>query len=218
MNNSLQAYFFLFHAIAQQGGSVTGVRMEGWLPEMPDRNEESSLYRRPYLDKDWKIFTEQLAGRMKKLGLERFQMAAKHIAAGIQWLDPLMERYCALTCPSCKDPCCTGQKVFYNRADILYLIALNEPLPPGQTRNTASSPCRYLCPDGCTLQRIWRPYVCVWFLCEAQMALFLNEQACFQRRVVSVMQEIRKARLLIESMYEKGYPDEAGTSTLPYTP
>lgn len=216
-NNFPQAYFFPFRAITQRGGSVTGMRMGGWLSGAPGRNEESSLCRRPYLDREWKVLMEQLADRVKKLGLKRFQMAARQIAAGIQWLDPLMESYCALTCPSCEDPCCTGQNVFYNRADILYLIALNAALPPGQTRNTASSPCRYLGPRGCALPRVRRPYVCVWFLCEPQMLLFLKERASFQRKVVGVMQEIRASRLLIEAIYEKGYPDEPGSFLPPNT-
>ena len=167
------------------------------------KSEESALYREPIEDSCWQDLLTALKIRLSHLDTGRIQLPARRIAEGIQSIDATMTRDCELTCPSCKDACCTGLKVFFNQADLLYLIALGKEIPPGQTRTRATEPCRYLAPDGCRLPRIFRPYVCVWFLCEAQMELFQTESSAFQRQFIKTMQDIRACRLKIESLYEK---------------
>jgi hypothetical protein len=130
------------------------------------------------------------------------QFLARRVAEGIRSLDPTMSRYCELTCPQCEDPCCTGHEVFFNQADLLYLAAMQGDAPPGQTRTRATDPCRYLEPGGCALARSLRPYVCVWFLCDAQMQCFREETAGFQRQFIRTLQEIRSSRLRLERAYE----------------
>lgn len=166
------------------------------------RSEETSLYRFPCGDWEWKQVGESLRKRMNGLGMHRFHKKALEIRAAIEWLDPIMERYCGETCPSCQDPCCNGRNVFYNRTDLITLLACGEPLPPGQTRKTADEACRYLRSSGCSLSRTRRPYVCVWFLCEPQMVLFQGESARLQRQIVRVLGKIRENRLLLESLLD----------------
>ncbi len=119
-----------------------------------------------------------------------------------EWLDQAMEKYCKITCPKCKDPCCNATQIFYSQTDMLCMTALDIVLPQGQTRIHPSKPCRYLAPTGCRLPRIARPYVCVWYLCEAQMDLFQQESASTQRHLISALACLRVNRLKLESMIE----------------
>ena len=176
------------------------------------KGEESALYREPIKENRWRDLWTVLESRLSVMDKDRIQLEARRIGQGIQSLDATMTRYCELTCPSCEDPCCTGLKVFFNQADLLYLLGLGKEIPPGQTRAKAGEPCRYLTPDGCRLPRILRPYVCVWFLCEAQMELFNAESGAFQRQFIKTMQNIRACRLTIEALYEYHFPPGKTTS------
>jgi hypothetical protein len=167
--------------------------------------EESSLYRQPMNSSQWWEVTEILKTGLALLDQQLAQSIAGQIREALQWLDPVMTEYCASTCPSCNDPCCHAQAIFFNRTDLLSLIASGTSLPPGQTRVSPLAPCRYLQPTGCDLPRIARPYVCVWYLCEAQMDLFGEERAATQRLFVMHLEKIRRNRLRLESLYESHF-------------
>lgn len=166
------------------------------------KTEETMRCREPISDSRWQELLTVLKRDLHSLDLEPIRLLAGCIAGGIRSLDATMTEYCRLTCPTCEDPCCRGLKVFFNQTDLLYLVALGEQLPVGQTRAHESAPCRYLSERGCLLPRVARPYVCVWFLCEAQMELFQAEPAPFQRQFIMTMQDIRACRLSLESLYE----------------
>ncbi len=169
------------------------------------RDEESSIFRCPFPDDEWAAVVRLLAERLNTLDLDTMREVAGRIEAALQWLDPIMDRYCELTCPTCDDPCCTGQKVFFNRADLITLALLHDSLPSSQTRNREGASCRYLGPTGCRLPRVRRPYVCVWFLCAPQMSLLQDEPASFQRRFIRTLQDIRQWRLVLESLYQERF-------------
>jgi hypothetical protein len=166
------------------------------------RTEESSAFRAPMTDECWSDAVRDLERQIDPPRRVILEWTAKEISLNIQRLDVLMNRYCEATCPSCDDPCCDGRRVFYNRADLLYLIGTGDHLPPGQTRRTAGEACRYLTPRGCVLPREKRPYVCVWFLCEPQMELFQAEKAATQRKTLNTFLEIRSHRLRLESLLD----------------
>lgn len=188
---------------------VSRDRQSSSLPPIPGscgllhlRSEESGLYREPMEADRWQDLFGTLRSELSRSDMSEIRSLARCIAEKIQSMDAVMTRYCGLTCPSCEDACCTGLKVFFNRADILCLAALDEEAPPGQTRSQPTEPCRYLASDGCRLSRTLRPYVCVWFLCEAQMELLQSESVAFQRKFLKTMQDIRACRLRVESLYE----------------
>jgi hypothetical protein len=166
------------------------------------KTEESSLYRQPMSDLEWQGIMKNFRNRFALIDQEPFQSCAEQIREALQWLDPVMTKYAEITCPQCKDPCCTAHAIFFNQTDMLSLVAMGISLPPGQTRVRPGAPCRYLTPNGCRLQRIARPYVCVWFLCEAQMDLFWEERALTQRHFVKQFEKIRLNRLRLEALYE----------------
>lgn len=164
-------------------------------------SEEPALYRRPMSDQEWRQVLLMLRERVSVLDKEKLGALVHHSEERLRWLDAAMARYCEATCPSCEDPCCHGRQVFYNRTDLLWLLALGREWPPGQTRQLSREPCRYLLRDGCGLSRALRPYVCVWFLCDAQMGLLREEPAIFQRHFVRILEEMRMLRLRLESLY-----------------
>lgn len=169
--------------------------------------EESSCYQNPMDDGQWTRLLQDLRDKLLSRNWDEIHTLAQAIRERVEWLDPIMKNYCELTFHDCEDPCCHGRKVFFNRTDMLYLTALNLTPPPGQTRINALAPCRYLTSSGCSLPRTIRPYVCVWFLCEAHMEIFQEEPAAFQRRFIKTLEEIRSYRLKLESMHEWHYSE-----------
>ncbi len=167
------------------------------------KTEETSMLRHPLDDVEWRRIFGAVGQAVRSAGEPGFRVIAEHIAGLILRLDPLMTSYCRQTCPTCPDPCCNGRKVFFNLTDVVYLAVLGKEAVPGQTRSQAGRPCRYLSGEGCRLSRLLRPYVCTWFLCEAQMALLQAEPVRFQRGITETLTEIRQARLLLESLYEE---------------
>jgi len=167
-----------------------------------EKLEESSFLRQPMSDRQWRAHLAALKIRLGSLDREQLHAAAGAIRSARDWLDRLLEQYCQITCPACPDVCCHATRVFFNRTDLLAILALGLNPPPGQTRSVACAPCRYLTPAGCSLERILRPYVCVWYLCEAQMDLFGKEPASVQRRFTATLESLRRARLRLESLFE----------------
>lgn len=171
-----------------------------------ERTEESSLWRQPMSDRQWWANLGILQARLDRLDQRLVQEVTEVIRVAYGWLEPLMERYCEISCPACSDVCCQATGVFFNHTDLLTILAMGLESPPGQTRNRASQPCRYLGPAGCVLKRPHRPYVCVWYLCEAQMQLYGEEPAATQRRFVATLAAIRTCRLKLASHYERRFP------------
>lgn len=166
------------------------------------KSEESAHFCEPLSDGEWNGALVELRHGISSCKREQMLPLALGIRKGIEALDGVMTDYCGITCPSCQDPCCHGRRVFFNRADLIYLTVLGGSIPPGQTRAHPNDPCRYLASGGCLLSRTVRPYVCVWFLCDPQMCLFRAEKPSFQRRFIATMQEIRQYRLGLESCFE----------------
>ena len=172
------------------------------LKHVTPKVEESSCYRHPMTDDHWHQLLRELKRALAGSDWLQAKRLANAIAETMKWLDPIMNRYCSLTCHECEDLCCHAREIYFNRTDMLYLAALDSETPPGQTRCEESAPCRYLAADGCILSRTLRPYVCVWFICEAQIGIFLNESAAFQRRFLAETGKLREHRLALEGLYE----------------
>lgn len=167
-------------------------------------NEESQRYREPLSDAAWNEALNLVRIRMRDRDPVALASLVTRIDQAVGWLDPVMTRYCAQTCPTCEDPCCNGTRIFFNLADILTLVARGDWIPPGQTRSTDGERCRYLSSTGCTLSRAHRPYVCVWFLCEPQMELLTRETPRFQRSFLSALRDVRAGRLALEALCGAG--------------
>jgi hypothetical protein len=165
------------------------------------KGEESSLYRAPLSEAAWNEALNLARSGLREADSRFAASIVARIDRAITWLDPVMSRFCELTCPTCEDPCCHGKRIFFNLADLLVLTTRNTWIPPGQTRSTDGESCRYLTAAGCALERTHRPYVCVWFLCEPQVALLQGETARFQRDFLHALKEIREGRLTLEGLF-----------------
>jgi hypothetical protein len=187
----------------QSGSAIVEWTLSVQLRRTSLKSEETSCLRHPLDDVEWRRIFGAVSQTVRNAGEPGFRVIAEHIAGLILLLDPLMTSYCQRTCPTCLDPCCNGRKVFFNLTDVVYLAGRGKGAVPGQTRSQAGLPCRYLSREGCRLSRLLRPYVCTWFLCEAQMALLQAEPVRFQRSITETLTEIRRGRLLLESLYEE---------------
>ena len=148
-----------------------------------------------------------IAVSFEKLAAERKQLV-QQIAVSIKKLllelNPVMDFLCKYTCFRCENVCCDAQHVFYNEVDLFFFVGLGVSLPPFQTRaNGFQIRCSYWVRNfGCLLERIFRPYVCTWFICERQLEI-LNET--FNNRQKNYLEQlfctIRRARLLLCSVF-----------------
>lgn len=115
-----------------------------------------------------------------------------------------MDRYCHATCHGCQDFCCNADGIYFDLADLIYLLILDNDLPTGQTRAERGAPCRYLAEEGCILPRMCRPFICTWYLCEPQMTLLEAEPLPFQKQFTAVMQMVRRCRQQLLALQTKG--------------
>ena len=120
---------------------------------------------------------------------------AESIAGNLQAVDPVMDKLCAATCPSCPEPCCLHADVRYDFRDLVFLHCRQEGLPVHQPRLQRDRPCSFLTPYGCAVPRSLRPFLCTWYLCPRQMEMvgdvFPPDPADFFHRLRRI-QQLRK--------------------------
>ena len=100
---------------------------------------------------------------------------ADAVAQKIIALDPVMDALCAQTCPGCKDPCCGRATVRYDFRDLVFLHINGKGLPVSQLETGDGRACSCLGENGCSVERLLRPFMCTWYLCPGQAALLRNE-------------------------------------------
>ena len=106
----------------------------------------------------------------------------------------LLDDLCLETCPRCPDPCCLNASPWFDFRDLLFLHLNSLAIPSSQTIETSKAVCRYYRPQGCTLPRISRPWICTWYLCSVQTAN-LNSRRATQRKDLTVaVNEIKALR------------------------
>jgi len=174
-------------------------------PSLPEREGEP-----PWGEPgEWRRINRALAGPCAGRGkeLEGPLAQARRLAAALEDLFPLLEGLCARTCPSCQDPCCLAARVWFDLPDLISLHLLKKPLPPGQTRDSLSQPCRYLTPTGCALPRPTRPWRCTWYLCSGQMELVSAWPPREQRRLSRIFQEALQARAALAEAFSRLVPE-----------
>jgi hypothetical protein len=109
--------------------------------------------------------------RARPRAFARVRETAAQIAGLMTQLDPEMAAMCRVTCPDCRDNCCARATIWYDFKDLLFLYFNALPLPDRQIRKQVrggSPTCIHLTETGCDLQRLRRPFVCTWYLCERQ--------------------------------------------------
>lgn len=178
-------------------------REYGHAESIPDHGT-TDPYKQPFSEEEWRELTKELKENFTPADRERMQKLAQAIREGLLWCDETMDRYCNATCHSCQDYCCNANGIYFDLADLLYLLVLENDLPAGQTRARHNDPCRYLSTEGCILPRMCRPFICTWYICEPQMELLQAETIPIQKQFTAVLQMVRRCRQQLLALHEKG--------------
>lgn len=191
--------------------------MSGWLRDIQSLcmnfmklhytpEEEPAALRRPIKIDEWNEIRRTLSLLVKGLDDSDRKLAeriALSIANIFSELDLIMDLLCTRTCHYCSNICCHAKVVFYTEVDLLFLTVYGKFYPSSQTR---LSPEQEFCSywkraQGCILPRLFRPYICTWFICDRQTDL-LREilSAKAERRLGELYKAMRHYRLLLSSL------------------
>ena len=120
---------------------------------------------------------------------------------------PLLDELCQKSCPWCPDPCCLKANVWFDFTDLLFLYLNNEPVPSCQLKTCSDDTCRYSGPEGCTLPRITRPWICTWYLCPTQTAILRKDRHFNPEFFNKTVQDIKTFRRKMETEFIKVITD-----------
>jgi len=136
----------------------------------------------------------------RRPALQATRRLADQIRERLASLFPLMVDLCHATCPTCSDICCQHAFVWIDFKDLLFLHLAAVPLPDRQLREKRGDRCRYAAPDGCSLDRLQRPFVCTWYLCPAQTRI-LREHPAPWHQTQTCLQHIKQLRRQMENAF-----------------
>jgi hypothetical protein len=162
---------------------------EAWPPPLPPWAHPPS----------WRAVTAALDHHLRLPCIRHHRMVRKKAGAIldlIRRLDRPMDALARATCPQCENSCCRRATLWYDFVDLLVMGINGQPWPAGQPMRARGETCRYLGQAGCRLPRIWRPWICTWYLCPRQMehlnAAPSGEGSAITRRIAEV-KLLRKA-------------------------
>lgn len=112
-----------------------------------------------------------------------------------------MDRLCAATCPSCKEPCCVVATLWYDFKDLIFLHLNDISIARAQPLNQYGDTCRYLGKKGCILKREARPWICTYYICPSQTYLFRRQNRQFYREFDGKLEAIKNKRKELEDEF-----------------
>ena len=132
------------------------------------------------------------------------KMARKHafqIQRHLLSIFPEMDVLCRNTCVTCKEPCCSVAKLWYDFKDLIFLNITETPIPNAQPINSYRDVCRYLGPKGCILDRISRPWICTHYICYSQTAYLRTYDPLRLRKMDACLFKIKQFRNGLEAEF-----------------
>jgi hypothetical protein len=132
--------------------------------------------------------------------LDEARRYAHELQARMRSLFPLMDRLCAAACPACTDICCRRACVWIDFRDLLFLHLAGITAPEGQLLSRRGERCRYHTAAGCRLERIQRPFVCIWYLCPVQTGYLRRKSGSIQH-TTACLQQIKQLRKEMENVF-----------------
>ena len=140
--------------------------------------------------------TRLCAARSSELGALRHEAA--QLLKGLEFLFQVLDQLCAETCAFCKDPCCLHARPWFDFKDLVFMHVAALSVPLSQVLTDFSSPCRFAGPQGCTLPRLSRPWICTWYICPAQKELLGRVPAPVRSGFQKGLEEIKEGRKRLE--------------------
>jgi hypothetical protein len=123
---------------------------------------------------------------------------SKRLRYLLEQIFPIMEDLCRKTCPTCTDICCRRAWVWVDFKDLLFFHLAGIVPPEAQLLGRQGDRCRYAGPRGCRLDRIQRPFVCIWYVCPEQARL-LNARPTEKSALSDIFEQIKKYRRRMEA-------------------
>ncbi|THB77223.1 MAG: hypothetical protein D3926_15975 [Desulfobacteraceae bacterium] len=143
---------------------------------------------------DWNQVLMSFRVVESKENVSHLKDTAARIGKCFAGLATAMDELCSHTCPDCKEICCTRANIWFDFKDLLYSYFGTGRFPESQIRKTYREMTAYACsclaPNGCTLPRTERPFVCTWYICPDQKAFlthhFPNRLADLDRALINI--------------------------------
>ncbi len=138
----------------------------------------------------------------RKLNLIR-ERAQKIRDAYLKISEPL-DTVCSHTCVACKDICCKRATIWFDLKDLLYLYFGMDTFPEKQIfkrKGKHGTVCCYFSENGCSLDRVNRPFVCTWYFCFEQKQYMMCNDARKKQLIDRSVVEIKDLRNLVEEEF-----------------
>jgi hypothetical protein len=134
-------------------------------------------------------------------GLGPTTKMANAIRGRLDAIFDILEDLCLETCPRCPDPCCLKASPWFDFRDLVFLHLNSLTIPRGQPIKSMDSTCRYSSTNGCTLDRISRPWICTWYLCPVQAANLNTRRSHQKKALLTSINEIKAIRKEMEDKF-----------------
>lgn len=131
--------------------------------------------------------------------LDRARAVAMKIRRGIDDLSPLMTALCRRTCRFCPEICCIANTVWIDFRDLLFLHLIEAKIPPCQAASEPGEACPFLSHHGCCLPFRIRPWMCIKYICPAQLAVLQKKERPVSAALCTDIRKIENNRLRMEA-------------------
>lgn len=126
--------------------------------------------------------------------LDALQRAARPFLEAFDRIDPFIQSYTELICPTCWNVCCAQIHGLPEFADVVGFRALGLFVPDYDLTRDLNGPCQFMGDRGCLLPRIQRPYRCTWYFCEPLLFQIEIGPSSQYRHFIEMVQALALAR------------------------
>ncbi len=127
---------------------------------------------------------------------------AEDIALKMSEIDNNLQDLCTKTCTHCHEVCCLKATLWYDFNDLLFCFLRKGKIPERQISRKGDGACCHLDRNGCLLQRIDRPFICTWYICQQQRELSEEkQQQTIVRNLIASLNIIKASRKRMEKCF-----------------
>ena len=126
---------------------------------------------------------------------------ARDLLSRLTSIFSVLNDLCMATCPWCPEVCCLTASPWYDFRDLLFLHLNHLEIPRTQPVHAYGTTCCYLKSRGCSLTRILRPWICIWYLCPVQRAYLKKTRRRNGQAFHQLVSEIKDGREKLEEEF-----------------